>query len=129
MDRPLSSRSSDPPPASEAGTGAGGGDHRVPADAAPGRERFRNALDAIGADGEIRVRWETRGPRTILSIEDTGGGIPADVKPHLFAPFFTSKENGQGIRLTLVQEILIGHCLDFSLQDSERGGAVFTIVF
>ncbi|MCA9752227.1 MAG: histidine kinase [Gemmatimonadetes bacterium] len=89
---------------------------------------FRNALDAIGADGAIRVRWETRGSRLALEIEDTGGGIPADVVPSLFSPFFTSKPTGQGIGLTLVQEILIGHGLDFSLRDSGRGGAVFAIL-
>lgn len=90
---------------------------------------FRNAMDAIDRDGEIRVSWEARGSRVALTIEDTGGGIPADVVPHLFSPFFTSKPAGQGIGLTLVQEILIGHGLDFSLRDSGRGGAVFRVVF
>jgi nitrogen fixation/metabolism regulation signal transduction histidine kinase len=90
---------------------------------------FRNAMDAIGKDGEIRVTGEAHGARVRLSIEDTGGGIPADVVPHLFSPFFTSKPAGQGIGLTLVQEILIGHGLDFSLRDSGRGGAVFRVLF
>lgn len=90
---------------------------------------FRNAMDAIGRDGGIAATWEASGPRLLLSIEDTGGGIPTDVVPHLFSPFFTSKPAGQGIGLTLVQEILIGHGLDFSLRDSGRGGAVFRVVF
>jgi two-component system C4-dicarboxylate transport sensor histidine kinase DctB len=64
-----------------------------------------------------------------LTIEDTGGGIPAEVVPQLFSPFFTSKPAGQGIGLTLVQEILIAHGVDFSLRDSGRGGAIFTLLF
>jgi len=39
-------------------------------------------------------------------VEDTGPGISDDARPHLFTPFFTTKQNGQGIGLTMVQEIL-----------------------
>lgn len=106
---------------------------RIPLDASQ-MERaflniFRNAMDAIGEDGEIRIRWEANGSRVRLTIEDTGGGIPAEVVPQLFSPFFTSKPAGQGIGLTLVQEILIAHGVDFSLRDSGRGGAIFTLLF
>ncbi len=90
---------------------------------------LRNAMDAVGRNGEIRIRWERRDARLVLAIEDTGGGIPPQIRPHLFTPFFTSRDRGRGIGLTLVQEILLGHGLDFSLQDNEKGGAVFTITF
>jgi PAS domain S-box-containing protein len=90
---------------------------------------LRNAVDAIGRDGEIRILWSEHDARPLLVIEDTGGGIPAQIRPHLFTPFFTSRDHGRGIGLTLVQEILLGHGLDFSLQDNERGGAAFTIAF
>ena len=55
--------------------------------------------------------------------------FPEDVREHLFTPFFTSKENGQGIGLTMVQEILLGHGFDFSLESAGNGHTHFTILF
>jgi nitrogen fixation/metabolism regulation signal transduction histidine kinase len=91
---------------------------------------LRNAIDAVGEDGEIRIDWERSGERYVLCISDTGPGIPADVEPHLFEPFYSSKSGGRGVGLTLVQEILDAHALSFSLSNrTDRGGAVFRIWF
>jgi signal transduction histidine kinase len=51
------------------------------------------------------------------------------VRPHLFTPFFTSKQNGQGIGLTMVQEILRRHGFDFSLDGPPGGPTRFRISF
>jgi nitrogen fixation/metabolism regulation signal transduction histidine kinase len=89
----------------------------------------QNALEAIGEDGCITVRSGSKNGRSFVTIEDTGCGLSAEVKEHLFTPFFSTKENGQGIGLTMVQEILDGHQFDFSL-DSEPGEPTrFTIWF
>ena len=48
---------------------------------------------------------------------------------NLFAPFFSSKLHGQGIWLTLVQELLAAHGLKFGLERLESGGTRFTIGF
>jgi signal transduction histidine kinase len=92
---------------------------------------LKNAMESIGEDGRILLRlgrepvldatWD-RG-RPYLSIEDSGPGIPADVQPLLFTPFFTTKKNGRGLGLTLVQEILTAHGFDFSLAKGKGGGA------
>jgi len=89
----------------------------------------KNGLEAIGEDGTITVRLgRDRGvPRLI--IRDDGGGIPAEAREQLFTPFFTSKENGQGLGLTMVQEILLAHGFDFSLESDEDGHTSFTILF
>ena len=50
-----------------------------------------------------------------------------EVAPRLFTSFFSSKPNGQGIGLTLVQEILIAHGFDFSLETIAPGRAGFSI--
>ncbi len=89
----------------------------------------RNGLEAIGRDGVVTVRAGTDRDRPFVEIRDNGGGIPQEVRDQLFTPFFTSKENGQGIGLTMVQEILLGHGFDFSLEDGGDGTASFRILF
>ncbi len=88
----------------------------------------KNAMEAVGEDGEIVVRSvHTARERPRLEIEDNGGGIPPDVEQRLFTSFFTNKKTGQGIGLTLVQEILLGHGFEFRLENVAAGRARFTI--
>jgi len=89
----------------------------------------RNAIDAVGRDGEIAVSLAMEPGVPMLAIEDSGGGIPPDVAPRLFTSFFSTKPNGQGIGLTLVQEILIGHGFDYSLETVAPDRAAFRIRF
>jgi two-component system, NtrC family, nitrogen regulation sensor histidine kinase NtrY len=51
------------------------------------------------------------------------------VRANLFTPFYSTKENGRGIGLTLVQEILTRHKFDFALENGPVGGAEFTVWF
>jgi nitrogen fixation/metabolism regulation signal transduction histidine kinase len=93
---------------------------------------IKNAIEAIesnGDSGEITLRGSRKGRQYSLSISDTGPGLSAEVQEHLFTPFFTTRENGQGIGLTMVQEILLAHRFDFSLENTEGGGARFSVVF
>ena len=61
-------------------------------------------------------------------VEDTGPGIPEPARAQLFRPFFTTKENGQGLGLTVTQEILSRHGFDFSLESGPGEPTRFTIV-
>jgi two-component system nitrogen regulation sensor histidine kinase NtrY len=89
---------------------------------------LKNATEAIGERGTITLRLARVGGRARVAIEDSGGGIPPAVRDQLFAPFFTTKENGQGIGLTLVREILVAHRFEFALEGRD-GGAEFTVTF
>src|SRR6185312_8729275 len=89
---------------------------------------FKNAQESIGEDGAITLRLGN-GERPFLSIEDSGPGIPEDVRVLLFTPFFSTKRNGRGLGLTLVQEILSAHGFEFSLGAGEGGGAEFRVGF
>jgi two-component system nitrogen regulation sensor histidine kinase NtrY len=86
---------------------------------------FRNALDAIQRDGAIRAALHDG----VLTITDSGPGIPEAARGELFTPFFTTKRDGRGLGLTIVQEILANHGLRFSLENARPQGAVFTIEF
>jgi two-component system nitrogen regulation sensor histidine kinase NtrY len=90
---------------------------------------LKNAMESIGEDGAITVSLARRDGRPTLTIRDTGPGIPEDVRAMLFTPFFSTKRNGRGLGLTLVQEILTAHGFDFSLGTAEGGGAEFRVGF
>ena len=86
---------------------------------------FRNALDAIQRDGTIRAALHDG----VLTITDSGPGIAEAARSELFTPFFTTKRDGRGLGLTIVQEILANHGLRFSLENARPHGAEFTIEF
>ena len=90
---------------------------------------FKNAIEAIGRDGVITVRLSRRNQSAAVIVEDTGPGIAAEARANLFTPFFSTKESGQGIGLTLVQEILTQHRCEYALEGPPGGPTQFTIVF
>jgi PAS domain S-box-containing protein len=96
-----------------------------------------NAAEAIGDKvrgtgerGKIRVRSRSDGEYVIIEIEDSGGGIPEEIRERIFDQFFTTKEvgNGTGQGLSMARRVIInGHngSLDFA---SELGkGTTFTV--
>lgn len=89
----------------------------------------KNAIEAIGENGTISIRMGELSNRRFLIIEDTGSGIPQKVRENLFTPFFSTREKGQGIGLTLVQEILDQHGFEFSLISLQNEPTRFTIYF
>jgi len=86
---------------------------------------FRNAIEATGGDGEIRASMRNGA----LTIADSGPGIAESIRSDLFTPFFTTKRDGRGLGLTIVQEILANHALPFALRNREGGGAEFVVSF
>jgi two-component system nitrogen regulation sensor histidine kinase NtrY len=88
---------------------------------------LKNAVEAIDGHGTITVRLSSRSGRATLIVEDTGVGISGEVQANLFTPFFSTKPHGQGIGLTLVQEILAGHGFEYALERSGDGVTRFTI--
>lgn len=88
---------------------------------------LKNAMEAIDTDGTVTLRTGVASGRPRVVIEDTGPGLAPEVRAHLFTPFFSTKEAGQGIGLTLVQEILMRHGFDFSLDSGPGGPTAFVI--
>lgn len=70
-----------------------------------------NAIDAMGANGELRVRTYRDDTCAVVEIGDNGPGIPPEIKSRIFEPFFTTKGVGEGTGLGLdtVQRIVRKH--------------------
>lgn len=90
---------------------------------------LRNAVEAIGEGGRIRVSLTRREGRPALTLHDSGPGVPEAARAHLFTPFFSTKRNGRGLGLTLAHEILTQHGFQFTLENHPQGGAAFTVRF
>lgn len=91
---------------------------------------FANALQAMGdAGGDLILVTAVEDGEVVLSVEDSGPGISADVMPRLFEPFFTTKEGGTGLGLSLAYtlvEVNGGRLLALA---PERSGARFAMRF
>jgi two-component system NtrC family sensor kinase len=95
-----------------------------------------NAAESIGHDGTITLRtrlvtWrgkEGRLPGVALEVEDTGKGIPAEVRGRLFDPFFTTKENGTGLGLSITERIAFAHGGMVELESEPGRGALFRVL-
>ena len=89
---------------------------------------LKNGVEAIDGPGVIWIRVAVTDGRVTLAIEDTGPGLSQDAQSNLFTPFFSTKPNGQGIGLTLVQEVLAAHGFDYALERTPHGTTRFSIV-
>jgi len=90
---------------------------------------FKNSLEALDDGGSVTVTLGRTDGRDYVSIEDTGKGMTPEIQSNLFVPFFSTKPNGQGIGLTLVQEILSQHHFDFTIESRPGGPTRFSIFF
>ena len=62
-----------------------------------------------------------------ISVIDNGPGIPANVLPKLFRPFFTTKAKGTGLGLAVVQKIIVQHGGQVEVRNRPAGGAEFIV--
>ncbi len=90
---------------------------------------LKNAVEAIENNGSITIKLDENDQGSFVTIIDTGKGISSEVQAKLFTPFFSTKDNGQGIGLMLVKEILSNHHFSFSLESDIGGPTQFTIFF
>ncbi len=91
---------------------------------------IRNAAEAVIAKGSGHVTLRTRTPtagRVEIDVEDNGIGIPADVLPQLFDPFFSTKEDGSGLGLALTQQIVRDHGGELRVDSVVGRGTTFTV--
>lgn len=82
---------------------------------------IQNASEAMPEGGEVRIACTTNGEKLVLSIADTGHGIPESIRDRIFLPFYTTKERGTGLGLAIVHKIIVSHGGSIRAESSPAG--------
>ncbi len=86
----------------------------------------RNGLEAMTVNGTIEIKTSIApNEQVILAIHDEGPGIPLDIKEKLGTPFFTTKENGTGLGLTVCYSIARRHKAKIEIESGAKGTTFF----
>jgi two-component system NtrC family sensor kinase len=88
-----------------------------------------NAAHAIQDNGEIHISTKRDEGDVVITVRDTGSGIPPDVITRVFDPFFTTKEvgKGTGLGLSISYDIIRKHGGTISVSSEVGKGTTFTI--
>ena len=91
-----------------------------------------NACEAMGGGGRIVISEqegviEPLGRVVVIQVKDDGPGIPKTIQDELFEPFFSTKEEGSGLGLSIAARIVREHGGWLNLRSQEGKGATFTI--
>jgi two-component system, sporulation sensor kinase E len=91
---------------------------------------IKNAQAAMSSEGGLlKISSYKVNDSVALSIADTGPGISEEVKNKIFEPYFTTKDNGSGLGLTLVYKIMKEHSAEIRLNSVVGEGTNFTFIF
>ncbi len=88
-----------------------------------------NSCDAMPEGGQLTLTLgETSLDRVsvLVTVEDTGGGIPKEMLSQIFKPFFTTKHHGTGLGLAIANRIVLNHFGSIEAYNTGQGAA-FTI--
>ena len=88
-----------------------------------------NAREALKGEGEIRLKTELIDSHAVIHVEDTGSGIPEDLKQKIFEPFFTHGKSlkGFGLGMSITQRIVSDHSGRIELHSELGKGTTFSI--
>jgi signal transduction histidine kinase len=88
-----------------------------------------NACHATQAGGRIALAAAQRDDRVVVTVTDSGAGMPPDVQARIFEPFFTTKPDGKGtgLGLSIVQGIIENHGGTISVESTLGQGSTFTV--
>jgi signal transduction histidine kinase len=87
-----------------------------------------NGIDAMketGGGGELTIRSECDEGQLLISVSDTGVGLPPEREEQIFRAFFTTKDNGTGMGLPITRSIIESHGGRLWVTDSAEQGATF----
>lgn len=89
---------------------------------------FQNSIQAKGDSPlSVMIRTDTNDDRILIVFSDNGKGIPTSILTHIFEPFFSTKDIGTGLGLSVSQKIIENHSGHMSAKSMENTGTTFTI--
>ncbi len=90
---------------------------------------IQNAMQAMPKGGDLKIAAQIKGKEIVISIQDTGEGIPKEFQSKLFTPLMTTKSKGQGFGLPVVKRMTeaMGGTVTFTSQQGT--GTTFTLRF
>lgn len=88
---------------------------------------LRNAREATPKGGRVTVSVRPSSEGVELCVDDTGPGVPAELRASIFDPFFTTKERGTGLGLAVTREIVEAHGGTIRCEESPGGGTRFVL--
>ncbi len=90
---------------------------------------IRNAIEATPKGGRVTVSTLRKNEKVILTISDTGSGIPEACIDKIFDPFFSTKEHRFGMGLPLVKQVVLEHMGEIKVESEAGKGTTFNIIF
>ncbi|MGD0204754.1 MAG: PAS domain-containing protein [Candidatus Bathyarchaeia archaeon] len=88
---------------------------------------IQNAVHAMPNGGSLNINARRKGKHACIGVEDTGEGIPEEVKSKLFTPLFTTKSKGQGFGLAVAKRLVEAQGGKISFESGQGKGTTFTI--
>lgn len=88
---------------------------------------YLNAFQAMDGGGSLRVSAARENGGAVLTVVDTGAGIPSEHLAHIFDPYFTTKPGGVGLGLANVHKFVEAHGGEIEVESAPGQGTSFTI--
>jgi len=88
---------------------------------------IRNSLQAMTKGGILHIRTTVHDDKVMIALRDTGGGIPEETLQHIFEPYFTTKVDGSGLGLMIVQRVVRDHGGLVEVSSEKGRGTTFRI--
>jgi len=86
---------------------------------------IKNAMEAMSNGGTVTIQSENNDGRVLISVKDEGCGIPPEILAKLGEPFYTTKQNGNGLGLMVTKKIIEEHEGTFNIESQlEKGTSV-----
>jgi len=88
---------------------------------------IQNAVQAMPAGGKLTIKMGKYHNQIYIQVRDTGIGIPEEMVPNIFRPFFTTRTKGTGLGLSVVKKIVDAHRGTIEVDSRHEKGTTFTV--
>lgn len=88
-----------------------------------------NSIESMEDGGELLIKIMEKKEKIIMEIKDQGKGIPSEVLPKIWEPFFTTKKRGLGLGLSIVKEIIETHKGKIEIKSKVKKGTTVRLCF